>query len=211
MRVIELIIDEERLEDGIDAISIVDRPAIRRNFITLSEQERVKLAALDKERRVLMGAVLVPDEVIPRLDERTGEEYGIYFSEDTVRKASESFLLKNNQSNSTYEHKEEMLEGTCVVESWIIEDEVHDKSRKYGLNFPVGTWMVAKKIYNEDVWNEYVETGLVKGFSLEGVFSEGFNSYDLSEQGVELSEEEAQFVLSKLASAISDKLKELNS
>lgn len=182
MRVIELIIDEERLEDGIDAISIVDRPAIRRNFITLSEQERVKLAALDKERRVLMGAVLVPDEVIPRLDERTGEEYGIYFSEDTVRKASESFLLKSNQSNSTYEHKEEMLEGTCVVESWIIEDEVHDKSRKYGLNFPVGTWMVAKKIYNEDVWNEYVETGLVKGFSLEGVFSEGFNSYELSEQ-----------------------------
>ena len=71
--------------------------------------------------------------------------------------------------------------------------------------------MVAKKIYNDSVWDEYVETGLVKGFSIEGFFSEGLNSYDLSEHRLGLSEEEADYVLSKIEGMISDKLNELNS
>ena len=70
------------------------------------------------------------------------------------------------------------LNGLSVVESWIVEDEVHDKSRKYGLEMPVGTWMVSMKVNNEDVWKNYVKTGMVKGFSIEGYFSE---SIDLSE------------------------------
>lgn len=184
MRIIELIIDEERIQDGVEAISIVDRPAIRQNFITLSEQEKVKLAEVDNERRVLMGAVLIPNQIIPRIDEATGEEYCVFFSSETIRTASELYFKRENQANSTYEHQEEKLEGTCIVESWIIEDDVHDKSRKFGLSHPVGTWMVAKKIYSDSVWNEYVETGLVKGFSIEGFFSEGLNSYELSEQNL---------------------------
>ena len=59
-----------------------------------------------------------------------------------------------------------------VVESWLVEDEVHDKSRKYGLKMPIGTWMVSMKVYNDEVWNEYVKTGRVKGFSIEGYFAD---------------------------------------
>ena len=59
-----------------------------------------------------------------------------------------------------------------LVESWIVEDEVQDKSRKYGLNVPVGTWMGSVKVNNEKIWQEYVKTNKVKGFSIEGYFAD---------------------------------------
>ena len=165
-QVIELIIDEESDIAGIQAISIVDNPAIEEDFIALKSQE-VKLAEVDKEKKIIMGPALIPNKQIFR---KFGEqEYYIYFSEETVKKASELFLTKGNQNNSTLEH-EIKLNGLSVVESWIIEDEKQDKSNKYGFNLPVGTWMVSMKVNNDDVWNNYVKSGKVKGFSIEGHF-----------------------------------------
>ena len=165
-QIIELIIDEESDIAGIQAISIVDNPAIEEDFIALKSQE-IKLAEVDKDKKIIMGPALIPNKKIFR---RFGEqEYFIYFSEDTVKKASELFLTKGNQNNSTLEH-EIKLNGLSVVESWIIEDEKQDKSNKYGFNLPVGTWMVSMKVNNDDVWNNYVKSGKVKGFSIEGHF-----------------------------------------
>jgi len=169
MKIIELFIDEEGEFSGIDAISIVEQPAIEENFVALKEDIKIELADVDKEKRILMGAALIPNKKIYRRDRE--DEYYIYFSEETVRKASELFLMKGNQNKSTLEH-EAQLSGMSVVESWIIEDNTHDKSRKYGLNMPVGTWMVSMKVNNEDVWKDYVKTGKVKGFSIEGYFTD---------------------------------------
>jgi hypothetical protein len=166
--IFELFIDEENEWGGIEAISIVENPAIEEDFIALKSQE-IKLAEVDKEKRILMGAALIPNKQIYR---KSGDkEYKIYFSEDTVRKASQLFLSRGKQNNSTLEHEVE-LGGLSVVESWIIEDEVQDKSRKYNLNMPVGTWMVSVKVNNDEIWEEFVKTEKVKGFSIEGFFSD---------------------------------------
>ena len=172
MRIIELLIDEDELLSGIEAISIVDRPAIQEHFVALNEHQRHQLAEVDKEKRILMGAALVPNKHIYRAEGE--DEYYIYFSEDTVRKASELFLMRGNQNKSTLEHQAELY-GLSVVESWIVEDKVHDKSVKYGMELPVGTWMVSMKVNNDDVWENYVKTGLVKGFSIEGYFTDKVN------------------------------------
>jgi len=167
-RVIELIIDEENEFSGIDAISVVENPAIEEDFIALKKQP-IQLAEVSEEKRILMGAALVPDKKILRRDD-DGDEYYIYFSKDTVRKASELFLSKGHQNNSTLEH-DIPLEGMSVVESWLVEDEKKDKSRKYGFEVPVGTWMVSMKVYNDDIWSK-VKEGEVKGFSIEGYFAD---------------------------------------
>ena len=193
MKVIELFIDEEGLLSGIDAISIVEQPAIEENFIALKEDIKVELADVDKDKRILMGAALIPNKKIYRRDRE--DEYYIYFSEDTVRRASELFLMKGNQNRSTLEHQAE-LSGMSVVESWIVEDETHDKSRKYGLNMPVGTWMVSMKVNNEDVWKDYVKTGKVKGFSIEGYFT------DKVAMSMIQQEEDAAEVLLEIADSI---------
>ena len=168
MNLIELIIDDKEDLQGVEAISIVENPAIESDFVALKSEE-VKLAEVDKEKRILMGAVLIPEKPIYR---RNGEdEYYIYFSKDTVVKASQLFLKKGNQGNSTLEHSKS-IEGLTVVESWIVEDLTKDKSALYTLSVPVGTWMASVKVDNDEIWNDYVKTGKVKGFSLEGHFAD---------------------------------------
>jgi hypothetical protein len=168
MKTIELYIDEENEFSGIEAISVVEFPAIEEDFIALKKHE-VQLAEVDKEKRILMGAALIPNKEIYRTNGQ--EEYNIFFSEETVKKASELFLSRGKQNNSTLEHQVD-LEGLSVVESWIIEDTNMDKSKKYGLSLPKGTWMVSVKVNNDEIWEEFVKKGKVKGFSIEGFFAD---------------------------------------
>jgi hypothetical protein len=168
MNLIELIIDEKDELSGVDAISVVENPAIESNFVALKSEE-IKLAEVSNEKRILMGAVLIPEKPIYR---RNGEdEYYIYFSKDTVNKASQLFFKNGNQSNWTLEH-DKQIKGLTVVESWIVEDTQKDKSALYNLNVPVGSWMASVKVEDDTIWNEYVKSGKVKGFSLEGYFAD---------------------------------------
>ena len=80
-------------------------------------------------------------------------------------------LTNGNQNNSTLEHQHE-LNGLSLVESWIVDDPKMDKSNKYGFNVPSGTWMGSIKVNNDEVWKDYVKTGKVKGFSIEGYFAD---------------------------------------
>ena len=180
-KIIELVIDENDETSGIDAVSVVHSPAIEENFIALKKHE-VELKEVDAEKRILMGAALVPNKHIYRRNEKD-EEYYIYFSEKTVRKASELFLMRSNQNNATYEHKDK-LEGLSVVESWIIDDEKSDKSRLYGFDLPKGTWMISMKVNNDEVWKD-VKEGKVKGFSIEGYFADKYEM-SLKEESNEL-------------------------
>lgn len=168
MKIVELILDETQEMMGIDAISIVESPAIQEDFVALNSQE-IKLAEVSKEKKILMGALLVPNKPIYR--KNGDDEYYIYFSKDTIAKASQLYLKNGYQGNSTLEHASS-LEGLTLVESWLVEDEVNDKSRAYGMNVPVGTWMGSVKVDNDEIWNEYVKTDKVKGFSIEGYFAD---------------------------------------
>jgi hypothetical protein len=181
MKIIELIIDEKDEMSGIDAVSVVHSPAIEENFVALQKHE-LELKEVDKEKRILMGAALIPNKHIYRVNEKN-EEYYIYFSSDTVRKASELFLMRSNQNNATLEH-ESKLQGMSVVESWIIDDSKSDKSRLYGFDLPKGTWMISMKVNNDKIWND-VKEGKVKGFSIEGYFAD---KLEMSLQEIEEAE-----------------------
>jgi len=198
MEIIELLLDEENEDAGIDAISIVSSPAIESNFLAFKSQE-IKFAKVDDDKRILMGAALIPNKPIYRKDEK--KEYYVYFSADTVRKASELFFMNGNQNNTTLEHNM-ALNGLTVVESWIVEGE-QDKSRMYGLDVPVGTWMVSMKVNNDEVWNDYVKENKVKGFSIEGYFADKANlkasvdDFDLKEEFAKLKIEEIRELFKK--------------
>lgn len=190
MTIIELIIDEKDKLSGIDAVSVVHSPAIEENFIHLAKHE-VELKEIDEEKRILMGAALIPNKHIYRTNKKK-EEYYIFFSEDTVRKASELFLMNANQNNATYEHTQK-LEGMSVVESWIIDDVNTDKSRFYGFDLPKGTWMISMKVNNDDVWKD-VKEGKIKGFSIEGQFADKLEMSQMSEDDL-LIEKIKQIIL----------------
>jgi hypothetical protein len=200
MNIIELILDEENEFSGIDAISVVENPAIEEDFIALKNQE-VKLAEIDKEKRILMGAILIPNKPIYR---RNGEdEYYIYFSKDTVRKAGELYLMRGNQNNSTLEHQYE-LNGLSLVESWFVEDKEKDKTALYGMDYPIGSWVGSIKVNNDDVWENYVKTGKVKGFSIEGYFADKVErpKENVEESLAKIEQEETEYLLGLIKNII---------
>ena len=169
MKDIELIIDENEDENGVHAVSVVEHPAIEESFIALSK-EKVLLKEVDKKRNILMGGALIPDKRILRRD-KEGNEYNVYFSKDTVLRASELFLMNSNQSNTTLEHKDK-LEGLTVVESWIVGK--NDKSKDYGLDLPEGSWAISMKATPE-IYAKAM-SGEVTGFSIEGFFADRVES-----------------------------------
>jgi hypothetical protein len=174
MKIVELIIDESNEASGIEAISLVEQPAIESNFVALNKQE-VFLKEIDAEKRILMGAALIPDKSIFRMNEKTKEEYYIYFSKKTVRQASELYFKNSNHQNATFEHKDK-VNNTTVVESWIVEDKAKDKTALHGLDVPVGTWVVSMKIDDDELYTK-AKNQEIKGFSIEGYFAD---RYDMS-------------------------------
>ena len=95
MDIIELILDEENEEMvGIDAVSIVENPAIESDFIALAKEE-IQLAKIDEEKKLLMGPALIPNKPIFR--KRNDSMFYVYFSRDTVRRASELFFMQLKQ------------------------------------------------------------------------------------------------------------------
>lgn len=187
MNIIEMVVDEANEDGGVFAISLVNEPAIEEDFIALSKQHEIKFEAASEEKRLLVGPALIPNKTVFRKGEGEDvDDYYIYFSSDTIRKASELFFKRKQQDQATFEHKMS-VEGVTVVESWIIEDSKKDKSAVYDMNYPVGTWMVAMKVDNQEVWDEAVKTGKVKGFSIEGYFTEKIQA---AKQEKEVSEED---------------------
>jgi len=166
MRIVELVIEKDL--DGIDAVSLVDSPAIEENFIALNKEYKIEFAEVDSDKRILMGAALIPNKQIYRKNGK--DEFYVFFSEATVKQASELFLKNGNQSNATLEHKAK-FDGATVVESWIIDNPEMDKSKAYGFDLPKGTWMISMKIEDENVWKQ-VKEGKYKGFSIEGYFAD---------------------------------------
>lgn len=171
-KLIELLIDEESDNFGVEAISLVKYPAIESNFIYFSKvgerRAMYAMASVDEDKRTLIGPALIPNKHIPRYDEFSGEEYDVYFSESTVSKAAELFLKTNRANNHTFEHQSP-VDGVSVVESWIVTNPKMDKSYHFGMEQPQGTWMVRVHVENDEMW-KFVKENQVSGFSIEGYF-----------------------------------------
>lgn len=168
MRTVELLIDEEQEDFGVEAISLVKFPAIEENFVYFNKDQKLTLARIDEDRKMLIGPALIPEKMIPRWDDMKQEEFEVYFSKETVAKAAELFMKQKRNDEYTVEHRSK-VDGLSIFESWIVADEEKDKAAVYGFNVPVGTWMVSVKVHNGDVWND-VKDKKYRGFSIEGYF-----------------------------------------
>jgi hypothetical protein len=182
LKTYEAIFDEGE-NTGVYAVSLVENPAMEGLFIALSKHE-VQLKEVDKEQRILMGLVLEPNKPIYR--NQGGEEFNIVFNEATIKNLSYSFFKNKYHQNSTIEHdSKNKIEGVTFVESWIIEDTKNDKSNALGFSYPKGSWMATMKVDSDDVWNNYVKTGKVQGFSIDAMLSlkeVNLKSINMSEQ-----------------------------
>lgn len=161
-KLIEMKLDD--VEDGVFAISIVSEPAIQSDFLALSDS-KILLKVEDEEKKILTGAILIPNLPILRLDAENNP-YHIFFSKDTVNEISQRYLKNKNQDQVTVEHKVD-TDDVTLIESWIKTDDTHDKSVALGLDVPTGTWLGTMKVDNAELWDTFIKAGHLKGFSIE--------------------------------------------
>lgn len=166
-------------------ISLVAEPAMESDYVKLSKENTDKLSEdqkielsnqydiqfseVDKEKRLLLGLVLEPNKLIYRYDPATKEEYYITVNEETILELAHDYIKNSNQNYSTLEHDGRELDGVTFVEHWTVEDSKVDKSALHGLSFKKGSWVTVAKIENDTLWNDYVKTGRVMGFSIDAM------------------------------------------
>lgn len=199
MKVYEAVFDEGKSE-GVYALSVVENPAMEDMWIALSEHpQKVELATVDEEKRLLLGAALIPNKRIYRNID--GNEFYITFSENTIEKLAHTFFKNQHNNNSSLEH-EVKLNGMSVVEGWIVQDPSNDKSNAYGKTYEKGTWVTMMKVDNDDVWQK-VKKGEVKGFSIDALLS--LKPLELSKNlktEIEMTEEVQKSIVDKVIDGV---------
>lgn len=193
-------------DSDIYAISLVDEPAIEENFIYLSKDKQEQIFLEKEDKHLIVGAVLVPNKPIYRNNGK--EEFYIQFSKETIEHLAYEYLMNGRMYSVTTDHKD-IADDICLVESWIKTSE-NDKSNDYGMNLPIGTWIAAMKVENEEVWQR-VKQGELKGFSIESFVN--LDEINLKKQNTNMTEEVKMETIelnegfwTKLSSIISDAL-----
>jgi hypothetical protein len=164
--VFELVFDETK--GGVSAISLVSSPAILTNFIKFNEDiPTVKLILADEDKRIVLGPVIIPNIKIFRSGKSLGldQDAYCYFRENTIRALAEDYLMKAKNNNVTIQHEEKTF-SVKMLESWIVEDTVKDKSSLYGFELPKGSWVASFKIEDDTLWKA-IKNNELAGFSIE--------------------------------------------
>jgi hypothetical protein len=161
---------EAYLNDGdeIQLISLVDKPAIERDFVAFNKEEVKQLQYFNDEQQMIVAPVMIPDKLILRHSDTLGHFY-TKFSKDTIEKIRYQYSKDGNFNNTNLNHKDS-VDGLIMLESWIKESK-DDKSNSYGFSdLPNGTWFVKYKVDNKEVWQK-IKEGKINGVSIEGYIS----------------------------------------
>jgi hypothetical protein len=159
----------EQLEQGIDAIALVEQPAIQRNWMAFNKDKEYKFATHNEEKRILAGALIVAD--YPMYRNMKGKEFYVKFSAQTIEQLADRLVLKDKLRSFNIEHDSNKTIPDLHIQQFFIIDTEKGINTPLGMEtLPNGSLFAFVKVNNEEIWADYCKTGLVKGFSIEGNF-----------------------------------------
>ena len=195
MKVYEAVLGDDESQ-GVYALSVVENPAMEDEWIALSEHpQKIELAQVDEDKRLLLGAALIPNKRIYR--NINDNEFEMFFKEETIERLSHNFFKQQKNNNSSLEH-ELKLEGMSVVESWTVTDPKTDKSVNFGKEYPKGTWVTMMKVDNDDMWAK-VKNGEIKGFSIDALL--GLEQINLKTE-IQMTEEVKKTIVDEVIDGV---------
>ena len=166
---------------GVTAIALVDEPAIQINWQAFAKQQRFQ--TVNPEKRVISGPLMVAGMKIYRSDSRG--EYEVLFEDSTIEQIVLKFFKNQYTKNVNPMHDSMLL----LPDIFMFESFIINSAR--GINTPAGfdalpdgSWFGSFKVLNDEIWNEFVKTGVFKGFSVEGFFNEEPITMELTEEEI---------------------------
>lgn len=145
---------------GVFRISVVKNPAVGEGDLVLMSAQEIK--------GVFYAPVMIPDLMIDRIDEATGEKYQVYYDAETVEQLANNYFKQGGNANTNIEHSANGVDGIYPVESWIVKDPENDKSKAIGMpTQKVGTWIMGYKCESPEIL-EQIKNQLLQGLSIEG-------------------------------------------
>jgi len=172
MKIFEFIINPEDNEMGMKAISLVDKPAIESEFIAFNKAEKKQVYfKVDDKKYIVAGLALIPDKLIYRVDEATGEEYMGYFSAETIEMIMDKFMKESTDGtlkDVNFQHNPEDKTQAHLVESFILRTpEMVEAVKAMGIEEAVlGSWFVSYKFDSAEAYEKAI-AGEFTGFSVE--------------------------------------------
>ena len=163
MRYFYINIDEDE-NLGLQAVSLVDRPAIEADFLKFKDQ-KIHFSK-DESKHIVSGPSLIADMPIYRINPFTGEEYYVIFTADVIQKLVERYSQQNLFNSVNLQHDpNEYTDKVILVESYFVNKERGIAPKEYDL--ADGSWITSYKIQDESLWNEIMTSDEFKGFSVE--------------------------------------------
>jgi hypothetical protein len=152
-------------KDGMNCLSLVDRPAVEVDFLVFDSQE-IELKEIEKG--ILTGPICLANKKILRRDEIRGEYY-VEFDAETIEDMIVKYFREGGFNKFNIHHNEDVSD-VFIIETWSVLDPKNDKANALKFkNIVKGDWYVSCKVENQIVL-EKIKSGELKGFSLEGFF-----------------------------------------
>ena len=168
---------EDNDNSEVNFVSLVEDPAIEINWFAFSngetkpKMEEIKFKITNSDKKILTGIFMVPDKPIYRIDPKTGEEFYVVFTSDDIERAVKKFSKNGYSKNIDVEHSGAEVAGCYVMDSWFIRD---DQTQLFGFkDIPKGAWVGSICVEDDALWNDFIKTGKLKGFSVAGLFKLG--------------------------------------
>lgn len=167
MRIFYIKIDDEM--EGMDAISLVESPAVERDFLCFSKDKQPVKMKFDDSKHVITGVVALADTPIYRYNEKMGEYY-VVFSKETIVKMVEKYSKDGLFNSVNLQHDDDkFVDGIYMYESYLTNKERGINPKEFE-DIPDGSWICSFKVENEDLWKQIINGDKLNGFSLQGMF-----------------------------------------
>lgn len=165
--VYKIIVNEDD-DTGVEFVSLVDRPAIQKDFMLFSQQQKQGYSIQDEEKRIVTGPAMLADLPIYRYDDVRGEYY-VTFDAPTIWTIAKKFVRKNFYKAVNTDHETPVDSGVHMIESYFIDRERGVMPPKGYEDAKDGSWFLTYLVDNDELWAK-VKAGEWKGFSVEGFF-----------------------------------------
>ena len=155
--------------------------------LTTETKMEKQLFKAEEDKKMIYTPLMIPNILIPRMDEVSNERYFVRFTPEVIEKIQQKFMIEQRLKDTNYEHTDKKFSDIVMVESWIVSG---DQDKAYSLGFtkkqiPKGTWMGGYKVLDTTegnmIWRDYIKPGKVKGVSVEGDFLLNFSAQKTDE------------------------------